>query len=174
MRPPATMRILRPLRSAYLPASGWATRTIGLTAATASATPKLPTPSSSSAYTGTTARSAPTDRQSANSVSIASTKVLVTTRSICTVRSKHNAHSPPRQEQRVRTRIECRMPTRDTELRAEARREAAPAVTLVLVVLGALAFVSHAEGWELLGLPWWIWLALALPALLLTVDLLLA
>ena len=66
------------------------------------------------------------------------------------------------------------MSRRDTELRAEARREAAPAVTLVLVVLGALAFVSHAEGWELLGLPWWIWLALALPALLLTVDLLLA
>src|SRR6187431_66705 len=111
--------------------------------------------------------------QSGNSVSIVSTNGLVTTRSDCMVRSKHNAHPPPRQEQCVRTRIECRMSTRDTELRAEARREAAPAVTLVLVVLGALAFVSHAEGWELLGLPWWIWLALALPAFLLTVDLLL-
>ena len=62
----------------------------------------------------------------------------------------------------------------DTELRAEARREAAPAVVLVLVVLAALALTSRAEGWELLGLPWWIWLVLGLPAFLLTVDLLLA
>src|SRR6476619_5452534 len=66
------------------------------------------------------------------------------------------------------------MSTGDTELRAEARREAAPAVVLVLVVLAVLAFASHAEGWELLGLPWWIWLVLGLPAFLLTVDLLLA
>jgi hypothetical protein len=66
------------------------------------------------------------------------------------------------------------MSTGDTELRAEARREAAPAVVLVLIVLAALAFISQAEGWELIGLPWWIWLALAVPALLLTVDLLLA
>jgi uncharacterized membrane protein len=62
----------------------------------------------------------------------------------------------------------------DTELRAESRREAAPAVVLVLAVLVSLAFVSRAAGWELIGLPWWIWLVLALPALLLTVDLLLA
>lgn len=62
----------------------------------------------------------------------------------------------------------------DIELRAEARREAAPAVVLVLAVLVALAFVSRAAGWELLGLPWWIWLVLALPALFLAVDLLLA
>lgn len=61
----------------------------------------------------------------------------------------------------------------DTELRAEARLEAAPAVVLVLAVLVALAFVSRAAGWELIGLPWWIWLVLALPALLLAVDLLL-
>jgi uncharacterized membrane protein len=66
------------------------------------------------------------------------------------------------------------MSTPDAELRAEARREAAPAVTLVLVVLVALAVVSRVEGWELLGLPWWIWLVLAGPALLLTIDLQLA
>ena len=30
------------------------------------------------------------------------------------------------------------------------------------------------QGWELVGLPWWIWLVLALPALFLTFDLLLA
>jgi uncharacterized membrane protein len=74
----------------------------------------------------------------------------------------------------VSTRIESAMSTGDTELRAEARREAAPAVVLVLVVLAALALTSRAEGWELLGLPWWIWLVLGLPAFLLTVDLLLA
>jgi len=62
----------------------------------------------------------------------------------------------------------------DTALRAESRREAAPAAVLVLAVLVALAFVSRAAGWELIGLPWWIWLVLALPALLLAVDLLLA
>jgi hypothetical protein len=62
----------------------------------------------------------------------------------------------------------------DTELRAEARREAAPAVVLVLVVLAGLAVISRAEGWELIGLQWWIWLALALPAFFLTVDLLLS
>ena len=44
----------------------------------------------------------------------------------------------------------------------------------MLVVLAMLAFVSESQGWELLGLPWWIWLALAVPALLLTIDLLLA
>jgi uncharacterized membrane protein len=74
----------------------------------------------------------------------------------------------------VSTRIETAMSTGDTELRAEARREAAPAVVVVLIVLAALALTSRAEGWELLGLPWWIWLVLGLPALLLTVDLLLA
>jgi len=66
------------------------------------------------------------------------------------------------------------MSTGDVELRAEARREAAPAVVLVLVVLAALAGISRARGWELIGLQWWIWLVLAIPAFLLTVDLLLS
>jgi hypothetical protein len=67
-----------------------------------------------------------------------------------------------------------RMSTSDSELRAEARREAAPAVASVMGVLVALAAISRAEGWELLGLPWWIWLVLGLPAFFLTVDLVLA
>jgi hypothetical protein len=66
------------------------------------------------------------------------------------------------------------MSTPDTELRAEARREAAPAAALVMGVLVALAVISRAEEWELLGLPWWIWLVLGIPAFFLTVDLVLA
>jgi len=56
----------------------------------------------------------------------------------------------------------------------EARREAAPAVIVAILALVALALVSKAEGWELLGLAWWIWLVLALPGLALTLDLALA
>ena len=38
----------------------------------------------------------------------------------------------------------------------------------------ALAIVSKSQGWELLGLPWWVWLFLGAPAVLLMIDLLLA
>jgi hypothetical protein len=41
----------------------------------------------------------------------------------------------------------------------------------VLLVVVVLAVVSRAKGWELVGLSWWIWLLVALPALLLTIDL---
>ena len=44
----------------------------------------------------------------------------------------------------------------------------------MLIVLVALAIVSRSQAWELLGLPWWIWLVLGIPALLLAIDLLLA
>jgi hypothetical protein len=59
----------------------------------------------------------------------------------------------------------------EAEARVQGRREAAPAAFLVLLVLVALAALSWARGWELLGLPWWIWLVLGVPALLLTIDL---
>jgi hypothetical protein len=61
----------------------------------------------------------------------------------------------------------------EEEARAQGRLEAAPAALVVLLVFVALALVSKAMGWELLNLHWWIWLAVAIPALLLTVDLLL-
>jgi hypothetical protein len=57
--------------------------------------------------------------------------------------------------------------------RAEARREAAPAAVVTLAVLVGLAVVSWMREWELVGVPWWIWLLLALPSLLLAIDLLL-
>jgi hypothetical protein len=62
----------------------------------------------------------------------------------------------------------------EADARAEARREAAPVAFGVLLVFVALAFVSREQGWELLGLPWWTWLLVGAPALLLTVDLVLA
>jgi hypothetical protein len=54
--------------------------------------------------------------------------------------------------------------------RAEGRREAAPAAFLALLVLVLLALISWVKGWELLGLPWWTWLILALPTFLLAID----
>jgi hypothetical protein len=55
--------------------------------------------------------------------------------------------------------------------RAEARREAAPAAVVLLAVFVVLAVVSRSQDWALLGFPWWAWLILGAPALLLTVDL---
>jgi hypothetical protein len=66
------------------------------------------------------------------------------------------------------------MSTNEAEARAEGRREAAPAALVALLVFGVLAVASWVKGWELLGLPWWIWLLLGVPALLLTIDLSLA
>jgi hypothetical protein len=61
----------------------------------------------------------------------------------------------------------------EAEARAEGRREAAPAALITLLVFLMLALVSRGRGWELLGLPWWVWLLVSLPALLLSIDLLL-
>ena len=66
------------------------------------------------------------------------------------------------------------MQVSEADARAQGRREATPASLVVVVVLTLLAVVSRREGWDLLGLPWWIWLLLAVPGALLTVDLFLA
>jgi hypothetical protein len=66
------------------------------------------------------------------------------------------------------------MSTDEAEARAEGRREAAPAALVALLVFVVLAVVSWTQGWELLELPWWIWLVVALPMLLLTIDLMLS
>ncbi len=55
--------------------------------------------------------------------------------------------------------------------RYEARAEAAPVVTIVPLVFVGLAFVSREAGWAFLGLEWWVWLGVGVPALLLAVDL---
>jgi hypothetical protein len=65
------------------------------------------------------------------------------------------------------------MSTGEAEARAEGRREAAPAAFVALLVFVVLAVVSRAKGWDLIGLSWWIWLLIAVPVLLLAIDLLL-
>ena len=54
-----------------------------------------------------------------------------------------------------------------------ARREAVWVALSSGLVLGLLAVASLEQHWKLLGLPWWIWLVLASPSLLLCGDLLL-
>jgi uncharacterized membrane protein len=54
----------------------------------------------------------------------------------------------------------------------EARREAAPALALAILLLVVLAIVSVARDWELLDrVPGWSWLVLAVPELVLLLDL---
>src|SRR5262245_57735118 len=59
----------------------------------------------------------------------------------------------------------------EIEARHEARREA---IASVLVVVGALVLLASASwngGWELVDVPRWSWLVLAVPGLLLCADL---
>jgi hypothetical protein len=62
----------------------------------------------------------------------------------------------------------------EAHARAGARREAAPAALVAFLVLVLLGILSATQEWDLLGLPWWTWLLVGVPALLLTIDLLLA
>ena len=63
------------------------------------------------------------------------------------------------------------MQASEHEARYEARREAASAVAIAVGLLAALALVSWKEDWELMAFPWWSWLVLALPGLVLCIDL---
>jgi len=56
----------------------------------------------------------------------------------------------------------------------EARTEAVIVLTVDVALLGGLATVDVAKGWDIIDLPWWAWLLLAMPALLLIVLLLVA
>ena len=49
----------------------------------------------------------------------------------------------------------------------EARTEAAFVVAIDVGLYAALAIVDKAKGWDIIDLPWWAWLILASPALLL-------
>jgi hypothetical protein len=62
-------------------------------------------------------------------------------------------------------------PRSEIQARYEARREAAWVATTSSVALTLLALLSRNQGWELVELPWWIWLVLAVPGLLLSIDL---
>jgi hypothetical protein len=63
------------------------------------------------------------------------------------------------------------VPPSEREARYEVRREAASAVIIAVALLVALAVVSWEQSWELLGLGWWAWLVLAVPGLVLCLDL---
>ena len=54
----------------------------------------------------------------------------------------------------------------------EARTEAAVVLVVDVALLWGLAFADQAQGWEIVGLPWWVWLGFATPALILIVLLL--
>jgi uncharacterized membrane protein len=56
-------------------------------------------------------------------------------------------------------------------LAIESRREAGPAVGVVIGLQLLLALVSRERGWELWTLPWWVWLVPVLPELGLVVAL---
>jgi uncharacterized membrane protein len=62
-------------------------------------------------------------------------------------------------------------PRSELQAQYEARREAASVAIISSLALTLLALVSRNEGWELVELPWWTWLVLAVPGLLLSVDL---
>jgi hypothetical protein len=64
--------------------------------------------------------------------------------------------------------------SRGATARGEARREAAPAGVVLLLLFVGLAIVSRSQDWALLGVPWWAWLILGVPALLLVIDLVVA
>jgi hypothetical protein len=65
------------------------------------------------------------------------------------------------------------MSAREDPVVAEDRREAGPVALALLLVFVALATVSGVQGWHLVTLPWWTWLVVAVPAVLLAIDLLL-
>jgi len=54
----------------------------------------------------------------------------------------------------------------------EARTEAVVVLVLEVTLLVGLAVADKAQGWRIVDLPWWVWLVLALPALVLIVLLL--
>ena len=56
----------------------------------------------------------------------------------------------------------------------EARTEAVVVLTVDVALLGGLAAIDVAKGWDIIDLPWWAWLLRAAPALLLIVLLLVA
>jgi uncharacterized membrane protein len=56
----------------------------------------------------------------------------------------------------------------------KARTEAVVVLTVDVALLGGLAAIDVAKGWDIISLPWWAWLLVAAPALLLIVLLLVA
>jgi len=64
--------------------------------------------------------------------------------------------------------------TGDRRVRREARTEAVIVLALDVALLVGLAVVDQVKGWAIIELPWWAWLVLAAPALVLMTLLLVA
>jgi uncharacterized membrane protein len=56
---------------------------------------------------------------------------------------------------------------RSDRARREARTEAVVVVGIDVALIAGLAVVDKAKGWQIIDLPWWAWLVLVTPALLL-------
>jgi len=56
---------------------------------------------------------------------------------------------------------------RSDRARREARTEAVVVIGIDVALIAALAVVDKAKGWQIVDLPWWAWLVLVTPALLL-------
>jgi len=56
---------------------------------------------------------------------------------------------------------------RDRRALREARTEAVVVLAVDVGLLSGLAALDKAKGWEIIDLPWWAWLLIAVPALLL-------
>jgi uncharacterized membrane protein len=56
---------------------------------------------------------------------------------------------------------------RAARARREARNEAAVVVGIDIALIAGLAVVDRARGWQIVDMPWWAWLVLVTPALLL-------
>jgi uncharacterized membrane protein len=64
--------------------------------------------------------------------------------------------------------------TGDRRVLREARTEAVSVLALDIALLVGLALVDKAKGWSIVDLPWWAWLILAAPAVVLMTLLLTA
>ena len=62
--------------------------------------------------------------------------------------------------------------SRDHAAVREARTEAVVVLAIDVALIGGLAAVDRAKGWQIVDMPWWGWLLVATPALLLMILLL--
>ena len=172
--PPAMMRIRRPFRSAYRPASGWQTRTIGLTAATARATPKLPTPRSSVRIDGHDREQHPDGhaqrelRQHREHERLRQDAVRLH-RAI----QADRIGLASRQERRPPTRTSARCPRTTHSLRAQssAGSRSRSRLLVLVVLITARARQQVTRDGSCSGFPWWIWLVLGAPGAAPAIDL---
>jgi hypothetical protein len=83
---------------------------------------------------------------------------------------EESAQTPPPTSSLVGAELNAR----DRQALREARTEAVIVLAIDVALLGGLAALDKAKDWDIIDLPWWAWLLLASPALLLMVMMLAA